>query len=150
MAPFRLSNASLDLDGSDHHQDVVPTKSQTQQSPSQISTTTNDDNSTNEEKHQASCIIHKSDDPFLYYSNDEIRLKTLKYCRDVSEDEVVERKRPVRKTRISFELHSDLVMEDLLEDLYDDEAFADFDDNIKLADFGEDVRSQLIAYLLQL
>ena len=58
--------------------------------------------------------VSKSDDPFLFYSNDDVRMSALK-LKEVSETE-----RPTeRKTRISFELHPDLVLEEMADSLYD-------------------------------
>ena len=84
----------------------------------------------------------RSNDPFLYYSNDENRMRKLKmltYCsseedaRKTEEGEEGEGEgepslrhpqeafqpsnKNIRKTRISFELHPDLILEDVLEDI---------------------------------
>ncbi|KAL7549223.1 hypothetical protein ACHAWF_012495 [Thalassiosira exigua] len=62
----------------------------------------------------------KSDDPFLYYSDDHVRMKTLKLEDDRVTDGKGEKEnaKPIeRKTRISFELHPSLIMEDMLEEL---------------------------------
>ena len=65
---------------------------------------------------------HSNSDPtdmFLYYSCNETRIKTLK----MNDDPEATKKEGIanmvsteqRKTRISFELHPDVIMEDLLE-----------------------------------
>eukprot|EP00584_Thalassiosira_punctigera_P009209 CAMPEP_0172534186 /NCGR_PEP_ID=MMETSP1067-20121228/6642_1 /TAXON_ID=265564 ORGANISM="Thalassiosira punctigera, Strain Tpunct2005C2" /NCGR_SAMPLE_ID=MMETSP1067 /ASSEMBLY_ACC=CAM_ASM_000444 /LENGTH=146 /DNA_ID=CAMNT_0013318949 /DNA_START=113 /DNA_END=553 /DNA_ORIENTATION=+ len=62
----------------------------------------------------------KYDDAFLYYSNDDVRIKTLKMI-EVSEMESRQAARggQERKTRISFELHDSLILEDLLKGVCD-------------------------------
>ena len=73
--------------------------------------------------------IHATDagrctDTFLYYSNDDIRIKTLK----MDEDSEAIKKEGItkmvsieqRKTRLSFELHPDVIMEKELLALSDD------------------------------
>jgi len=67
-------------------------------------------------------------DAFLHYSNDDIRLEALKMTECPTQDQVFTLQRdcistkgkPERKTRISFELHPSLILEDLLADLSDD------------------------------
>lgn len=62
-------------------------------------------------------------DAFLYYSNDAVRMKTLK-MEEVSEEEkgvAVE-----RKQRLSFELHPSLVLEDLISELVVSDAADNF------------------------
>ena len=69
------------------------------------------------------------DDAFLYYSNDDVRIKTLKMAEDPTPEQVSEpQQRSIstssaseRKTMISFELHPSLIMEDVLADLCDDD-----------------------------
>lgn len=91
----------------------------------------------------------KSDDPFLYYSNDDIRLKALKF-EDVSETNCSTKtgdERASRKTRISFELHPDVIFEGMLDGILDDDEdiFGEIDYD------GEDgSESDLLAQLLQL
>ncbi|KAL7527612.1 hypothetical protein ACHAWF_002247 [Thalassiosira exigua] len=63
---------------------------------------------------------NKSEDPFLYYSDDDVRMKALKFEEDCAQNSSEEQKnvRPIeRKTRISFELDLLLIMEDLLDEM---------------------------------
>ena len=71
-----------------------------------------------------------SDDAFLYYSNDALRMSALKMTYDedcAKAGSQSSHQRIRRKTRISFELHSSLVMEDLLEDMFDGDDGLDLD-----------------------
>ena len=77
--------------------------------------------------------VERCTDKFLYYSNDDIRIKTLKMDEDsrAIKKEGIANMVPteLRKTRLSFELHPDVIMEkeltelglyeDLAEDLAD-------------------------------
>ena len=87
--------------------------------------------------------ILKFVDPFLYYSNDKIRMRELR-LEDMENDSSVDassssslptqdQSPPTceRKTRISFELHPSLLLEDLMREIFDedDDSF-DFDDII--------------------
>mmetsp|Transcript_1518 Transcript_1518/g.2962 ORF Transcript_1518/g.2962 Transcript_1518/m.2962 type:complete len:125 (+) Transcript_1518:98-472(+) len=57
--------------------------------------------------------LHKSDDPFLYYSNEEIRMKTL-LLEEVSETATIDDQTEAqRKTRISFEVHPSMFLDDI-------------------------------------
>lgn len=61
----------------------------------------------------------KSDDRFLRYSNDEVRLRTLQLgdAPDANSDDDSARRKPIRrKSRISFELHPSAMLEDELMD----------------------------------
>ena len=85
--------------------------------------------------------ILKVVDPFLYYSNDKIRMRELR-LEDVENDSSVDassssslptqdQSPPTceRKTRISFELHPSLLLEDLMREIFDeDDDCLDFDD----------------------
>ena len=90
--------------------------------------------------------ILKVQDSFLYYSNDKIRMRELRLqdieydsSGDDSSDDgsfsssLSNQEQSMatceRKTRITFELHPSLVLEDLMKDLFDDESL-DFDDII--------------------
>ena len=92
--------------------------------------------------------ILKVQDPFLYYSNDKIRMRELRLrLQDIEYDSSGDDSSDdgsfssslsnqeqstatcERKTRITFELHPSLVLEDLMKDLFDDESL-DFDDII--------------------
>ena len=80
----------------------------------------------------------KSQDPFLYYSNDEKRMNMLKLKDDDSETETrsVLQESSQRKTRISFELHPSLILGDVLDDLYGTD-----DSNM---DYGSENNSELL------
>jgi hypothetical protein len=59
--------------------------------------------------------VRKHEDPSLYYSHQETRMNALLLRNDENDDdEQVGREAVVRKTRISFELHPDLLLEDIL------------------------------------
>mmetsp|Transcript_8061 Transcript_8061/g.17474 ORF Transcript_8061/g.17474 Transcript_8061/m.17474 type:complete len:113 (-) Transcript_8061:89-427(-) len=78
------------------------------------------------QQHQESESCCKMDDPFLYYSNDEVRMKTLK-LETISEAEVADSTTTSRRTRISFELHPSVMFGDMMNGLY-----MDCDDNIDI------------------
>mmetsp|Transcript_12310 Transcript_12310/g.18886 ORF Transcript_12310/g.18886 Transcript_12310/m.18886 type:complete len:126 (-) Transcript_12310:9-386(-) len=59
--------------------------------------------------------VHKHEDPFMYYSHQETRMSALLLSNGNDEnDGQVARESHERKTRISFELHPSLLLEDLL------------------------------------
>ena len=58
--------------------------------------------------------VRKHEDPFMYYSDQETRMNELHLNGDNENDEQVARESDERKTRISFELHPSLLLEDLL------------------------------------
>ncbi len=64
----------------------------------------------------------RTTDPFLYYSNDAVRLRTLKYTTPVSDEELRQLLHATiastRKSRISFEMHPTAVLEDELMALF--------------------------------
>ena len=70
--------------------------------------------------------VRKHDDPFLYYSHQETRMNVLLF-HDENENEnendsvpnesTMNREPVIRKTRISFELHPTLLLEDLFLEL---------------------------------
>lgn len=98
--------------------------------------------------------IEKSNDPFLYYSNDEIRIKTLKMNEDPLSIELqglakMATNQTKRKTRISFEMHPDAVMglEDML-DVIGDITEDDIDFDLGLDD--SITETDLFRELLQL
>lgn len=87
----------------------------------------------------------KVQDPFLYYYNDQVRMKELRLQEEDSSNEAstslsIQEQHPttsVRKTRISFELHPSLLLEDFLldEHILDDSLnFEDIIDASLLAD----------------
>ena len=90
-----------------------------------VTVTSSDSNSltTAEKKNNTKTVLDiKAQDPFLYYSNDTIRMKTLKLEQVTNKDHDVvssrDQQHPVkRKTRHSFELHPSLLLDDLLTDL---------------------------------
>ena len=62
----------------------------------------------------------KQEDPFLYYSIPSVRREALRFAQpELSASRCAEESTTVvkRRTRVSFECHSDLLMEDLLGDL---------------------------------
>ena len=98
--------------------------------------------------HSVSSATKKSEDAFLYYSNDEIRIKTLK-LKEVDITSVSEDMSQQRKTRISFELDPMLILGDELEEMFDDEDdFSDIDfSHLKT---GSKDYMDLLAKLLQM
>ena len=91
----------------------------------------------------------KAQDPFLYYSNDTIRMKTLKLEQVTNKDhDVVSRQdqqHPVkRKTRHSFELHPSLLLDDLLTDLDSND---DDDEDMDFMALLDDVDMDFMALL---
>ena len=99
--------------------------------------------------HSVSSATKKSEDAFLYYSNDEIRIKTLK-LEEVDVTSVNEEMSQQRKTRISFELDPMLILGDELEEMFDDEDdFCDIDfSHLKTGSKGSNM--DLLAKLLQM
>ena len=75
-------------------------------------------------------------DAFLRYSNDEVRMQTLMISTTTQRDtyQPAEAQVVERKTRISFELHPSLIIEDMLHELGDDD-----DDDY---DSGNDISSK--------
>ena len=95
----------------------------------------------------------KEDDAFLYYSNDEIWLKTLK-LEEVDDTAASKTSRQERKTRLSFEIDPLLVLgDDILDELYDDdqeESDIDFSQLMKNDDQSSHTSQlNLLAGLLQ-
>ena len=67
----------------------------------------------------------KVDDAFQFYSDDEVRIKTLKLdsqgaARALAK-KIESKKVQERKTRISFELSPELIYEDIMEELFGDD-----------------------------
>ncbi len=61
--------------------------------------------------------VSKQEDAFLYYSDQETRMSALLLSNGSSKnDEQIAFESHERKTRISFELHPSLLLEDLLQD----------------------------------
>jgi len=103
--------------------------------------------------------VAKVEDPFLYYSNDQVRMKEL-LLQDVEDDSSDDESPPtsvsnqeqsttscVRKTRITFELHPSLLLEDLMNDdelLGDDTDFDDVLDALLLAKQDSDGEDDVI------
>ncbi len=68
---------------------------------------------------------NKQEDAFLYYSNDEVRMRALSGGTRGAAHRSAVTDGVTRKTRISFELHPSVFFEDLFsEELVSDEAFA--------------------------
>ena len=83
----------------------------------------------------------RDNDAFSYYSNDQVRIRTLKLWGRSSinnqEEPQQQQQRQERKTRISFELHPSLILEDILneageEGLFDGDDEAGIDDILDL------------------
>ena len=71
----------------------------------------------------------KSQDPFLWYSDNETRMRTLGVIRsDDAETKSRQETRQQRKTCISFEVHPSLVLDNELEDIFDGLSLNDDDD----------------------
>ena len=93
----------------------------------------------------------KCNDAFLYYSNDKVRMNTLK-LKDTGTTVAsarVESNRHERKTRLSFELDPLLIMEDLM-----DELLLDKDESSVIAgeelERGDDSKMNLLVELLRM
>ena len=99
--------------------------------------------------HSVLSATKKPVDAFLFYSNDEIRIKTLK-LEEVDVTSVNEEMSQQRKTRISFELDPMLILGDKLEEMFDDEDdFCDIDfSHLKTGSKGSNM--DLLAKLLQM
>ena len=85
-------------------------------------------------KDDSKCIDKKYADAFLHYSNDETRMNTLKLIElsgndRNAEEETKHKNRLIqqRKTRISFEIHPILLLEELDDDDQEDSELSDFD-----------------------
>ena len=103
------------------------------------------------ESHSISSATKKSEDAFLYYSNDEIRIKTLK-LKEVDITSANENTSQQRKTRISFELDPMLILGDELEEMFNDEdedVFSDIDFS-HLKTGSKDSNMDLLAELHQM
>ena len=87
-------------------------------------------------------------DAFLHYSNDETRMNTL-MLKEAPKCQRQQRVTQERKTRISFEVHPSLILEDLLFD-NDGDCMAESDDigSLLLLDC-EDDSTDAIEYLLE-
>jgi len=87
-------------------------------------------------------------DAFLHYSNDETRMNTL-MLKEASKCQRQQRVTQERKTRISFEVHPSLILEDLLFD-NDGDCMAESDDigSLLLLDCEDDSTDD-IGYLLE-
>eukprot|EP00584_Thalassiosira_punctigera_P009288 CAMPEP_0172536924 /NCGR_PEP_ID=MMETSP1067-20121228/8636_1 /TAXON_ID=265564 ORGANISM="Thalassiosira punctigera, Strain Tpunct2005C2" /NCGR_SAMPLE_ID=MMETSP1067 /ASSEMBLY_ACC=CAM_ASM_000444 /LENGTH=145 /DNA_ID=CAMNT_0013322111 /DNA_START=98 /DNA_END=535 /DNA_ORIENTATION=+ len=74
-------------------------------------------------KDRAESDPHPPEDAFLYYSNDEVRMKTLRLSDEASiaASANAESSRPERRTRLSFELHPSLILDDMMDELLNDE-----------------------------
>ena len=64
----------------------------------------------------------KQDDPFLYYSIPAVRRATFNLAEpDMSDASLKEQTTVKRRTRVSFECHTDLLLDDLMEDFEDED-----------------------------
>ena len=84
----------------------------------------------------------KSDDPFLYYSNDIIRMKTLRLEEvpdeaSSSAEEEDQQANCFRKTRISFELHQSVFFDEIADAIFADNGLDTYD--ISLASLFEEL-----------
>mmetsp|Transcript_23240 Transcript_23240/g.39733 ORF Transcript_23240/g.39733 Transcript_23240/m.39733 type:complete len:151 (-) Transcript_23240:60-512(-) len=119
-----------------------------------------------EPQEQEACCLHSSiaeakplrtdlcdkDDPFLYYSNDVIRMKALK-LEEISDTEAVDNTKTSRKSRISFELHPSVLFEDMMEELYrycKEDEFHDVNNEFTLTEKAGGSKLDLLSQLLQL
>ena len=59
-------------------------------------------------------LVRKQEDPFLYYSNQETRMNTLLTTGGENDERAVQES-DVRQTRISYEIHPSLLIEDLIQ-----------------------------------
>ena len=99
-----------------------------------------------QDTHNSSPTTVCKHDAFLHYSNDETRMNTL-MMKEASKCQRQQRVTQERKTRISFEVHPSLILEDLLFD-NDGDCIAESDDIGSLLDC-EDDSSDDIEYLLE-
>mmetsp|Transcript_18442 Transcript_18442/g.39889 ORF Transcript_18442/g.39889 Transcript_18442/m.39889 type:complete len:163 (+) Transcript_18442:151-639(+) len=75
-------------------------------------------------------VALKQQDPFLYFSNDERRMRYLKDVDDTVNQEDISSQRPVqRKTCISFEVHHSVIMDDLFSGMDELDECNDFVDD---------------------
>ena len=86
-------------------------------------------------------VPDREHDAFAYYSNDQVRIQTLKLwgrsSNNNQEEPQSQQQHQERKTRISFELHPSLILEDILneageEGLFDGDDEAGIDDILDL------------------
>ncbi|KAL7525462.1 hypothetical protein ACHAWF_001373 [Thalassiosira exigua] len=91
------------------------------------------DAATDASRERTESCASKSEDPFLYYSDDDVRMKTLKMVDGRIEPEPTSGPRQ-RKTRLSFELHPSLILEDVIDELDSGDDFLDIDDRLFEAD----------------
>mmetsp|Transcript_28464 Transcript_28464/g.60298 ORF Transcript_28464/g.60298 Transcript_28464/m.60298 type:complete len:159 (-) Transcript_28464:221-697(-) len=94
---------------------------------------------------KSSCM---SNDAFLYYSDDRNRMKALK----LEDDEAASTERVSnqceRKTRLSFELHPSLILDDMLDELFSEDESNDI--GFGWLECGDDPKMDLLAQLLQI
>ena len=132
MAPFDketycCDSSFNDTPQQDAHSFVVPTATETKPHHTEVS---------------------KSDDAFLYYSNDEIRLKAMKLQKvpeTVRTSDIKE-----RKTRLSYEVDPLLAMEDMLDDIFDEDEEFDMSDLIVDFPSKDSSKADLLKQLLDI
>ena len=101
-----------------------------------------------QDTHNSSPTTVCKHDAFLRYSNDETRMNTL-MMKETPKYQRQQRVTQERKTRISFEVHPSLILEDLLFD-DDGDSIAESDDIGSLLDCEDDSTStDDIEYLLE-
>ena len=99
-----------------------------------------------QDTHNSSPTTVCKHDAFLHYSNDETRMNTL-MLKEAPKCQRQQRVTQERKTRISFEVHPSLILEDLLFD-NDGDCIDEVEDIGSLLDCEDDSTDD-IAYLLE-
>ncbi|KAL7490535.1 hypothetical protein ACHAWT_000105 [Skeletonema menzelii] len=89
--------------------------SSTSKQPITVATKTHDGGSNPPIERPRRQHVSKQEDPFLYYSDQETRINALLLNGNES-DERATQESDIRQTRISFEIHPDLLLEDLIQD----------------------------------
>jgi hypothetical protein len=77
----------------------------------------NEDEVDNSSSSRTQANPERDNDAFSYYSNDQVRIRTLKLwgrSSNNNQEEPHQEELAERKTRISFELHPSLILDDLL------------------------------------
>ena len=88
--------------------------SSTSKQPITVATKTHDGGSNPPIERPRRQLVSKQEDAFLYYSDQETRMNVLLHGGESDERPIQES--DVRQTRISFEIHPDLLLEDLIQD----------------------------------
>ena len=148
MAPLFLNESDY-LSSSDDNSCATTIESKNQ--PQDAASYSKRSLDTASENHKTNHCRSKEDDVFLYYSNDEVRMKTLKLEDRDATTASNKIARHQRKTRLSFEADPLLVLEDDLEEMFgDDECdFSDIDFS-HLKNGHNDSKIDLLSELLQM